>query len=95
MSKGPQFAIESVWNMCKRPQKLFFASLKGRDKRQNENDFVISAERPSEIEKPERNCGLFHMEKEHKRINKWKRPQRRLQTGRFIKVVVKTTFLAS
>jgi hypothetical protein len=38
--------------------------LKGRDKRQNENDFVISAERPSEIEKPERNCGLFHMEKE-------------------------------
>lgn len=63
MSKGPQFAIESVWNMCKRPTKIIFASLKGRDKRQNENDFVISAERPSEIEKPERNCGLFHMEK--------------------------------
>jgi len=24
MSKGPQFAIESVWNMCKRPQKIIF-----------------------------------------------------------------------
>ena len=45
--------------------------------------------------KNRKKCGLFHIEKEKRRINKWKRPQGKTAEWQFAKTVVKTTFLSS
>lgn len=72
MDKDFYFRVET---MRKRPQKITFGASAGRDRDRNEIAIASSEEKSTEIEKPEKNCGLFHMEKENKEITKWKRPQ--------------------
>jgi hypothetical protein len=72
MDKDFYFRVET---MRKRPQKITFGASAGRDRDRNEIAIASSEEKSTEIEKPEKNCGLFHMKKENKEINKWKRPQ--------------------
>ncbi len=66
MDKDFYFRVET---MRKRPQKITFGASAGRDRDRNEIAIASSEEKSTEIEKPEKNCGLFHMEKENKEIN--------------------------
>ena len=93
MRKRPQPA-KKVSGICEKDhKKLLLARSTGRDKDRNEIAIAFSEEKSTEIEKPEKNCGLFHMEKENKEINKWKRPQNWSTQSQPARTVVKTTFL--